>query len=118
MQMPAVEGGLARDPTLRRLSQICLALPGASRKIMADHAIFQLRGKPFAYLPYPTTTKTAARQCAAAPRGAKTRIARIVNPRAAICPAISANAAGSACVGNSATSTGATSANSSPRVTR
>jgi hypothetical protein len=49
MTTPAAKGGLARDRRLRRLSQICLTLPGASRKLMADHAIFQLRDRPFAY---------------------------------------------------------------------
>jgi predicted DNA-binding protein (MmcQ/YjbR family) len=34
---------------LKRLSEICLALPEATRELMGDHASFSVRGKKFAY---------------------------------------------------------------------
>ena len=37
------------DPRLTRLSEICLALPGASRAELGEHAAFLIRGKKFAY---------------------------------------------------------------------
>jgi predicted DNA-binding protein (MmcQ/YjbR family) len=37
------------DPRLTRVSTLCLALPGASREDMGDHAAFAVRGKKFAY---------------------------------------------------------------------
>ena len=37
------------DPRLLRLSEICLALPGAAREAMGEHAAFLVRGKKFAY---------------------------------------------------------------------
>jgi predicted DNA-binding protein (MmcQ/YjbR family) len=37
------------DPRLKKLSDLCLALPEAERKLMGDHADFRVRGKVFAY---------------------------------------------------------------------
>lgn len=37
------------DPRLRKLSQICLALPEVERKLTGDHADFRVRGKAFVY---------------------------------------------------------------------
>jgi predicted DNA-binding protein (MmcQ/YjbR family) len=34
---------------INRLSEICLALPEATRELMGDHAAFSVRGKKFAY---------------------------------------------------------------------
>ena len=36
-------------PTLKKLSQICLALPATARRDSGDHADFRVRGKVFAY---------------------------------------------------------------------
>jgi predicted DNA-binding protein (MmcQ/YjbR family) len=41
--------GLDAEPRLVKLTGICLALPGAARELLADHAIFRAHGKPFAY---------------------------------------------------------------------
>jgi len=40
---------LSEDPTLTRLSKICLALPEAVRGFRGDHADFRVRQKVFAY---------------------------------------------------------------------
>jgi hypothetical protein len=37
------------DPRLIRLTEICLALPEATRELMGDHAGFHVRKKIFAY---------------------------------------------------------------------
>jgi predicted DNA-binding protein (MmcQ/YjbR family) len=37
------------DRRLRRLTDICLALPEAERRLTGDHADFRVRGKVFAY---------------------------------------------------------------------
>lgn len=37
------------DRRLKKLTQICLALPEAERKLTGDHADFRVRGKVFAY---------------------------------------------------------------------
>jgi phosphoribosylglycinamide formyltransferase-1 len=37
------------DRRLRRLSELCLALPEAERRLKGDHADFRVRGKVFAY---------------------------------------------------------------------
>lgn len=37
------------DPRLRKLTQICLALPEAVRAVSGDHAAFRVRGKVFVY---------------------------------------------------------------------
>ena len=37
------------DPRLARLTEICLALPEATRQDMGQHAAFQVRKKTFAY---------------------------------------------------------------------
>jgi predicted DNA-binding protein (MmcQ/YjbR family) len=37
------------DPRLVKLTQICLALPEAERRMSDDHADFRIRGKVFAY---------------------------------------------------------------------
>jgi phosphoribosylglycinamide formyltransferase-1 len=39
----------AEDPRLTRLSQVCLALPETSRKVLGSHAAFLVRKKIFAY---------------------------------------------------------------------
>ena len=37
------------DRRLRKLSELCLALPEAERRLKGDHADFRVRGKVFAY---------------------------------------------------------------------
>jgi len=37
------------DRRLKKLTQICLALPESERKLTGDHATFRVRGKVFAY---------------------------------------------------------------------
>jgi len=37
------------DRRLRKLSELCLALPEAERRLTGDHADFRVRGKVFAY---------------------------------------------------------------------
>jgi hypothetical protein len=37
------------DPRLERFTEICLALPDATRELMGDHAGFKVRKKTFAY---------------------------------------------------------------------
>ena len=39
----------AEDPRLARVTQICLALPEATRKVLGSHAQFLVRKKTFAY---------------------------------------------------------------------
>jgi phosphoribosylglycinamide formyltransferase-1 len=39
----------SEDPRLTRLTEICLALPEATRTLMGDHAAFSVRDKKFAY---------------------------------------------------------------------
>ena len=39
----------AEHPRLKKLTPICLALPGTERTVSGDHAIFRVRGKVFAY---------------------------------------------------------------------
>ncbi|HXN17453.1 MAG TPA: MmcQ/YjbR family DNA-binding protein [Candidatus Binatus sp.] len=39
----------AEEPRLTRVTEICLALPEATRKVMGNHAGFRVRKKVFAY---------------------------------------------------------------------
>jgi hypothetical protein len=39
----------AEEPRLTRVTEICLALPKATRKVMGNHAGFRVRKKVFAY---------------------------------------------------------------------
>jgi hypothetical protein len=39
----------AEDPRLRRLTELCLALPEATRELTGKHATFRIRAKTFAY---------------------------------------------------------------------
>jgi phosphoribosylglycinamide formyltransferase-1 len=41
--------GKREDPRLRKLTEVCLALPDMVRKISGDHADFRVRGKVFVY---------------------------------------------------------------------
>jgi predicted DNA-binding protein (MmcQ/YjbR family) len=40
---------MIEDLRLARLSEICLALPGATRQELGEHAAFLVRGRKFAY---------------------------------------------------------------------
>jgi predicted DNA-binding protein (MmcQ/YjbR family) len=40
---------MAEDERLRRVTEICLALPGAEREVMGAHAGFRVKKKVFAY---------------------------------------------------------------------
>jgi predicted DNA-binding protein (MmcQ/YjbR family) len=40
---------VAEEPRLTRVTQICLALPEATREVMGSHAGFRVRKKVFAY---------------------------------------------------------------------
>jgi predicted DNA-binding protein (MmcQ/YjbR family) len=40
---------MQEDKQLRKLTEICLALPEAERSISGDHATYRVRGKVFAY---------------------------------------------------------------------
>jgi hypothetical protein len=40
---------LAEEPRLARVTEICLALPEATREVMGSHAGFRVRQKVFAY---------------------------------------------------------------------
>jgi len=47
--MPSRDTAKREDRRLRRLSELCLALPEAERRVRGDHADFRVRGKVFAY---------------------------------------------------------------------